>query len=107
MAEKNTSISSSLRKFFAVLKPDKKDLSAIYMFAILAGLIQLSLPLGIQTIINFVMAGSVSTSIVVLIILVVLGTFFNGLLQVRQLEIIEKLKRTIRLYKISIGYAEK
>jgi ABC-type bacteriocin/lantibiotic exporter with double-glycine peptidase domain len=97
MAEKHTSIPSSLRKFFAVLKPDKKDLSAIYMFAILAGLIQLSLPLGIQTIINFVMAGSVSTSIVVLNILVVLGTFFNGLLQVRQLEIIEKLKQKIFL----------
>lgn len=97
MAEKHTSIPSSLRKFFAVLKPDKKDLSAIYMFALLAGLIQLSLPLGIQTIINFVMAGSVSTSIIVLIILVVLGTFFNGLIQVRQLEIIEKLKQKIFL----------
>lgn len=97
MAEKHTSIPSSLRKFFAVLKPDKKDLSAIYMFALLAGLIQLSLPLGIQTIINFVMAGSVSTSIVVLIILVVLGTFFNGFIQVRQLGIIEKLKQKIFL----------
>ena len=95
-----TSIRDSFRKFYSVLITDKKDIYAIYMFAILAGLIQLSLPLGIQTIINFVMAGSVSTSIIILITLVVCGTFFNGLLQVRQLEIIEKLKQ-----KIFVRYA--
>ncbi len=92
-----TSIRDLFRKFYSVLITDKKDIYAIYMFAILAGLIQLSLPLGIQTIINFVMAGSVSTSIVVLITLVVCGTFLNGLLQVRQLEITEKLKQKIFL----------
>lgn len=70
-------------------------MSAIYAFAIFAGLVQLSLPLGIQTIISFVMAGSVSTSIIVLIILVVVGVFLNGLLQVRQLQIIEKIKQKI------------
>ncbi len=93
----SVSIGSSLRKFYQILRLDKKDISAIYAFAILAGLVQLSLPLGIQTIISFVMAGSVSTSIVVLILLVVFGTFLNGLLQVRQLEITEKLKQKIFL----------
>ena len=88
---------NELNRFYNILKPDKKDISAIYIFALLIGLVQLSLPLGIQTIINFVMAGSMSTSIVVLIILVVIGTFLNGLLQVRQLEIIEKLKQKIFL----------
>jgi len=93
----SVSIGSSLRKFYQILRLDKKDISAIYVFAIMAGVVQLSLPLGIQTIISFVMAGSVSTSIVVLILLVVFGTFLNGLLQVRQLEIIEKLKQKIFL----------
>jgi ABC-type bacteriocin/lantibiotic exporter with double-glycine peptidase domain len=91
------SIGSSLRKFHQVIMLDKKDISAIYVFAFMAGIVQLSLPLGIQTIIGFVMAGSVSTSIVVLISMVVIGTFLNGLLQVRQLEIIEKLKQKIFL----------
>jgi ABC-type bacteriocin/lantibiotic exporter with double-glycine peptidase domain len=95
--QKRYSISNSLRKFYQILRLDKKDISSIYMFAILAGIVQLSLPLGIQTIINFVMAGSISTSIIVLILLVVFGTFLNGLLQVRQLEIIEKLKQKIFL----------
>ncbi len=93
----SVSIGSSLRKFYQVLRLDKKDISAIYAFAIMAGVVQLLLPLGIQTIISFVMAGSVITSIVVLILLVVIGTFLKGLLQVRQLEIIEKLKQKIFL----------
>jgi ABC-type bacteriocin/lantibiotic exporter with double-glycine peptidase domain len=90
-------IGSSLKKFYKILRLDKKDISSIYAFAILAGIVSLSLPLGIQTIISFVMAGSISTSIVILILLVVFGTFLNGLLQVRQLEIIEKLKQKIFL----------
>ncbi|MDI9366443.1 MAG: ABC transporter ATP-binding protein [Flavobacterium sp.] len=93
----NVSIGNSLKKFYQILRLDKKDISSIYAFAILAGIVSLSLPLGIQTIISFVMAGSVSTSIIILIVLVVLGTFLNGLLQVRQLEIIEKLKQKIFL----------
>ena len=97
MADKKVSIGSSLRKFYKASRVDKKDISAIYMFVILAGLVQLSLPLGIQSIVSFVMAGTMSTSIVVLILLVVFGTFLNGLLQVRQLEIIEKLKQKIFL----------
>ena len=97
MAASNISIGNSLRKFYRILRLDKTDISSIYMFAILAGIVQLSLPLGIQTIISFVMAGSISTSIIVLILMVVLGTFLNGLLQVRQLEIIEKLKQKIFL----------
>jgi ABC-type bacteriocin/lantibiotic exporter with double-glycine peptidase domain len=90
-----SSPAGAARKLFGLLHLDRKDVSAIYAFAIFAGLVQLSLPLGIQTIISFVMAGSVSTSIIVLIILVVVGVFLNGLLQVRQLQIIEKIKQKI------------
>ncbi len=94
---KNILPGKSLRKIYRILHLDRKDISAIYMFAILAGMVQLSLPLGIQTIIGFVMAGSVSTSIIILIALVVTGTFLNGLLQVKQLSVIEKLKQKIFL----------
>jgi ATP-binding cassette subfamily B protein len=98
MADDNKiSPGNSLKKIYQILHLDRKDISAIYMFAILAGMVQLSLPLGIQTIIGFVMAGSVSTSIVILIVLVVTGTFLNGLLQVKQLSVIEKLKQKIFL----------
>ena len=89
------------QRLFKILQLDKKDISSIYFFAILGGLISLSLPLGIQTIINFVMAGSISSSIVVLIIIVVFGVFINGFVQVRQMQIIEKIKQKIFTRKIS------
>lgn len=95
MAQKKFSFLSSVRQLFSILRLDRKDISSIYIYAMLAGLVQLSLPLGIQTILSFVMAGSISTSIVVLIVMVVLGTFLYGLMQVRQMQIIEKVQQKI------------
>ena len=88
------------KKIFTLLRLDRKDVSAIYVFAILAGLVQLAMPLGIQTIISFLMAGTMSTSIVILILLVVLAVFLNGLLQVRQMQVTEKIQQ-----KIYVRYA--
>lgn len=96
-ASSNVSLGSVFRKVYTTLKLDGSDISTIYIFAILGGLVQLSLPIGIQSIINFVQAGSMSTSIIVLIFMVVLGTFINGLLQVRQMQYIEKIQQKIFL----------
>ena len=61
---------------------------------------QLSLPLGIQSIISFVLGG-MSTSLVILIFLVVLGVFFSGMLQVKpNAPHIEKVQQ-----KIFVRYA--
>ena len=102
----NDSLLKSVRSLFKILRLDKKDISSIYFFAILGGLIALTLPLGIQTIINFVTAGTLSTSIVVLIIIVVLGVFINGLVQVRQMQITEKVKQKI-FTRYSLEFANK
>ena len=48
----------SLNKFFKVIRLEKKELTAIYFHAVLNGVIQLTLPLGIQTIINFSQAAA-------------------------------------------------
>jgi len=93
-------LGAALSKLYKLLVLDRKDIYAIYAFSIFSGLVQLSLPLGIQTIISFVLAGSVSTSIIILIILVVAGVFFTGLLQVKQMQITEKIKQ-----KIFVRYA--
>lgn len=104
MRDKAISISKHIAKLYNLLLLDKKDIIVIYIFALLAGLVQLSLPLGIQSIINFVMAGSITTSIVVLTTLVVFGVFLNGLFQIRQLQIIEKLKQKIFVrYSLEFG----
>ncbi len=107
MAQQTTiSFGKALSKFFKLLSLDKKDISTIYVLAILAGLVQLSLPLGIQTIISFVMAGSISTSIVILIVMVLIGTFIAGLLQIRQMQVIEKVQQKIFL-RYSFEFADR
>ncbi len=91
---------SALKRIFQVIRVEKNEITSIYFYAILSGLIQLSLPLGIQSIISFVLGGSLSTSLIVLIILVVAGVFFTGLLQVNQMKLIEKIQQ-----KIFVRYA--
>jgi len=106
MANHYQSAGKVFRSMLALLRVDRADISSIYFYAILAGLVQLSLPLGIQTIINFVLAGTISTSIVVLIFMVVSGTLIAGLLQVRQLQVIEKLKQKI-FVRYSLEFADR
>lgn len=95
---------SPFKRILNILRFEKKDITAIYFYAILNGLVQLSLPLGIQSIVSFVLGGAISTSIVVLIILVVLGVFFNGLFQVNQMKLIEKIEQQI-FVRYSFEYA--
>ena len=73
----------------------KKDIIAIYFYAILSGLLQLSVPIGIQAIIGFVLGASMVTSLYVLIFLVVLGVFLVGMMQINQMKIIEKIQQKI------------
>ncbi|MDP2419773.1 peptidase domain-containing ABC transporter [Sediminibacterium sp.] len=107
--EKNKNIVSPMgaaRKILELLNLDKKDVSSIYAFAILAGILSLAMPLGIQTIIGFVLAGSLSTSIVVLIVLVVAAVIIYGLLQVRQLQVTEKIQQKI-FVRYSFEFADR
>ena len=84
-----------LKRFYNLLALDKKDVSQIFFYAIFAGLISLSLPLGIQAIINFIQSGRVSASWIVLIILVVFGVALVGILSLMQLRITENLQQKI------------
>lgn len=102
----NSGIGGALLKIFRLLSLDRQDITAVYIFSIFAGAVALSLPLGIQTIIGFVQAGSLSTSIVILIILVLIGTFITGLLQVRQLELIEKIEQKLYV-RYALDYAQR
>ena len=89
-----------LERIWKILRLDRKEITSVYFYAVLSGLIQLSLPLGIQSIISFVLGGSISTSLVILILSVVLGVFLVGLVQVNQMKIIEKVQQ-----KMFVRYA--
>jgi ABC-type bacteriocin/lantibiotic exporter with double-glycine peptidase domain len=84
-----------LKRFYNLLELDKNDVSQIFFYAIFAGLISLSLPLGIQAIINFIQSGRVSASWIILIILVVFGVALVGILSLMQLRITENLQQKI------------
>ena len=43
-----------LERFYNLLKPDYTDIKNIYVYSIFKGLLSLSLPLGIQALINFI-----------------------------------------------------
>lgn len=84
-----------LKRFFNLLRLDKRDISQLFFYAIFAGLISLSLPLGIQAIINFIQSGRISASWIVLVVLVVIGVVFVGILSLMQLRITENLQQKI------------
>ena len=86
---------SPLQRLINLLKLDKKDISQIFFYAIFAGLVSLSLPLGIQAIINLIQSGRVSVSWIVLVVIVIIGVALVGILSLMQLRITENLQQKI------------
>lgn len=84
-----------IERFKNLINADKKDVYQLLIYSIIGGLISLSIPLGIQAIINFIQAGKVSTSWVVLVIIVVTGVAFVGILKIMQFRITENLQQKI------------
>jgi len=84
-----------MRRFWKLLTPDYKEIKSVYLYAIFNGLISLTLPLGIQAIVNLIQGGQITTSWIVLVCIVVLGLAVTGILQIFQLRITESLQRRI------------
>ena len=87
--------SSALDRLYGLLKLDRRDVLQTIYYAIFAGLINLSVPLGIQAIVNLIQGGRVSTSWIVLVVLVTLAVGFVGVLELMQVRIVENLQQKI------------
>ncbi len=83
------------QRLIGLIQIDKRDVLQVLYYAVFAGLVNLSLPLGIQAIINLIQGAQVSTSWVILVILVTLGVGFVGILQLMQMRIIENIQQKI------------
>lgn len=83
------------QRLLRLFNVDKKEIYHIYLYSIFIGLTNLSLPLGIQAIINLVQLGTISATWIVLVLLVVTGIIFSGVLQFVQLRITENLQQKI------------
>ena len=91
----NPNSSNSWRRFFKMLTIEKRVILQIFYYALFTGVLSLSLPLGIQAIINLIQGAQISSSWIILVVLVTLGVGFTGALQIMQLRIIETLQQRI------------
>ena len=88
-------ILTAWQRLIGLLRLDKRDVFQVFYYAIFAGIVNLSLPLGIQAIINLIQGAQISTSWIVLVVLVTLGVAFAGVLQLMQIRIIENVQQKI------------
>ena len=84
-----------LKRLWELLSIDRKDVLLIYAYAILGGLLYLSLPLGVQAIITNVSSGRITTSWAVMLAFVLIGVLLTGVMQIMQMSIIESMEQKI------------
>jgi ABC-type bacteriocin/lantibiotic exporter with double-glycine peptidase domain len=88
-------VMSPWKRFLGLVELERKDILQVAYYAIFAGIVSLSLPLGIQAIINLIQGAQITTSWVLLVILVTIGVAFAGILQLMQMRIIETIQQRI------------
>lgn len=84
-----------VQRLFRLLSEERKDIFYVYVYAVLIGLISLTLPLGIQATVSLISGGVVFSSVYVLIGLVIVGVLAAGGLQVMQITLVEYLQRRV------------
>ncbi|RNI31210.1 peptidase domain-containing ABC transporter [Rufibacter latericius] len=95
MAQQASGKPSPFRRFVELLSSERKVIGYIYLYAVFSGIVNLSLPLGIQSLIGFVSGGQLVTSVSVLIFFIVVGVLVVGGLQVMQLSLVEHIQQRI------------
>lgn len=98
-------IKSPVARILNLVKLEKSEIWSIYFYAILNGLILLTVPIGIQTIVGLVMGASFRASIYVLIVLVITAVLISGLMQINQMKIIEKIQQQL-FVRYAFSYAD-
>ena len=84
-----------LQRVFALMRSERKDIGLIYFYAVMMGIVSLSLPLGIQAIIGLISGGLFLNSAIVLMFFVVAATLVSGWLQILQLSVVEILQQRL------------
>lgn len=82
-------------RLLELLLHERRAVGYVYLYAALAGLFSLTLPLGVQALIGLVSGGMLLQPAILLIAFVVLGTAAAGGLQLLQLSVIERLQQRV------------
>lgn len=88
-------INDKTRLLLRWLGREKKVIYNIYGLALIQGALYITIPLTIQGIITYIMAGRFSASLILLSLITILVTFFIGLLQLYQMRMNETLHERI------------
>ena len=83
------------QRLWHLLLTEKRDISYTYIYAMIVGLLSLTLPLGVQALIGLISGGLIINSIIVLIAFVVAGTLVSGIMQIMQMSIVETLQQRL------------
>jgi ABC-type bacteriocin/lantibiotic exporter with double-glycine peptidase domain len=86
---------SPLQRFWRLLMTDRRDLFLVLIYAGAIGLLSLSAPVGVQAIIGMISGGLVLQPVILLIVFVVIATFFAGLFQILQMRVVEILQQRL------------
>ncbi|GAB4022044.1 ABC transporter ATP-binding protein [Spirosoma sp. KCTC 42546] len=86
---------SPLQRLIRLLGTERKDIVYILLFAIITGIIGLTLPLGIQAVFNLVSSGMLFSSVYVMIGLVIVGVLVGGLLTIVQFTLVEIIQQRL------------
>lgn len=86
---------SPVQRVFRLLRSERREIGYLYFYAILTGLVNLALPLGLQAMISLISGGVVLNSMYILVALIIIATFVVGWLQVIQLETVEVLQQRV------------
>lgn len=83
------------RKGFRLLKTERREIGHVYFYSVLIGLVNLALPLGIQSVINLISGGVFINSVIVLMTVVILAVILAGILQIIQISAVERMQQRI------------
>ncbi len=95
MSNKNDAPLRPWQRLIAILHFERSSINYILFYAILIGLIGLTLPLGTTAIFNLLSNGSMYSSTYILIGVVLAGIVFGGLLLIGQLTLVELVEQKI------------
>lgn len=84
-----------IQRFWQLLHKYRHEINSIYIYAFFIALISLSVPLGIQAIVNLIQGAQISTSWIVIVILVTLGIIVTGFLMIMQHVVSENIQQKI------------
>lgn len=74
---------------------EKKNIQFILIYAIVSGLLSLAIPLGIQALVGTVMAGKLSSSWVIIVIVTTTFVAFTGATKLAQMSILDSIQKKL------------